>query len=275
MEQAQQVSQPQVPPSGPASTVPEKKDGKGGIFVGACLILLAGIVVLFVLVVAGLFLWNKLVLKRAEVAFSDLFSSEIERETGVGEDFGVPAGDEFSVEELERQVTVVPTEVKQGEKSSEVSGGMMTYSNSTLGFQISYPKGWRAESTIDDYSTISSAEVQGGNHFHIYSYPADRYSNPGLPVPSNELKVEVWLFEAMDKTINEWASEPVDVIKTEDMVIDGNKAIKVWEVAEMVGEIMTIYYMDGDRGAMIISWPHDTAYLSEFDEIVKSFKFTN
>jgi len=256
----------------------EKKGNKSGraLWMGACLVIVFGLFCLVILVIGGFFLWNKLVLKRAEVAFSDLFSrSQVEE--GYGEPAESGQDSEFGVKDLEREGTevLVEGEQKRELEETESSSDKQTYENSQLGFWISYPEGWRVESTIDDYSTIALAEVQGGNHFHIYSYPADRYANPGLPVSSNELKVEVWLFENMGKSLNEWVGELIDVIKTEDMVIGGKKAIKVWQADEMIGQSMAIYYVDKNKGAMIISWPHDTGYSAEFDQIVQSFRFTD
>jgi hypothetical protein len=151
------------------------------------------------------------------------------------------------------------------------------------GFSIEYPHGWVLQSSIENFPTIQQARHGSGNHFEIYSY--DPLSQPGISdgsIPQEELKIAAHIYDNLGQTLDQWISsvanptegQGMTIERTEDLTINNRPARKVWGV---VGETHTLsaYYVDGERSALIQSHPHDSSRESDFDRILRSFKFTD
>lgn len=122
-------------------------------------------------------------------------------------------------------------------------------------------------------------------YFSIYSYQEDAFKGmPGLPVPTSELKVDVWVYNNVNKSLTEWVNSltaPLagveDVIRVEDAVIGDKVVKKVWTKDYEGGPepILGVYYLEGTKGVRFFSYPSNTQYLEEFNNIIKNFKFAD
>lgn len=164
--------------------------------------------------------------------------------------------------------------------------GSLVYT-SRHGFVIEYPAPWTLDATVETFPTLQRARHAGGNHFQITSYhPAriqEQGASPAAPVPQTELKVSVTLYDNLTAPLAEWTQasvqgsgggQPVTVTQTEDRVINGRPAKKVWYESPSTGPVVAVYYADGERGAVFIAHPPDSVHMEEFDRIVGSFRFT-
>jgi len=132
---------------------------------------------------------------------------------------------------------------------------------SKYNFKLYFPDNWR----ISDES---------GTWFAIYSYTEESVKNPGLPVGSNELKIECYLRTKTKSSINELLNRYQNIIKKETIEMDNGKiAIEILREDEMVDCILSIMYYDGFKEAFFNCWPYNSKYVNDFYEVVKSFSF--
>lgn len=152
---------------------------------------------------------------------------------------------------------------------------------SVHGFQIYYPKNWRISSLIDKFTNIAEAQRVGGNYFSIFSYPEDNIYNPGAPVPSNEIKIEIWVYDDVAAvSIDEWIKSLnlEKILHMENITIGNVVAKKILYGARVPYGVAgpgrkTVFYLNGNKGVKFHSWSLDTQYSQEFDDVVKTFKF--
>ncbi len=156
--------------------------------------------------------------------------------------------------------------------SSTDTTSWKTYRNEQYGFEFKYPAAWRMD-TYDGSPTLLGGEALS---LQIYSYPENNTYNPGAPVPQNEIKIEGDVYRtvgSLDELIKKLGGFN-NVVRTEDIVINGVVGKKVWTHDEEFGmEVLGVYYVDGGRGFSLTSWPSNSIYLNEFDQILSTFKF--
>lgn len=182
----------------------------------------------------------------------------------------------FPPEQKGEQITQ-PTETIQTNPTPKVdeTASWKTYTSLKAKFSIKYPENWRVESTVDNYSTVAEAEQAGGNHFAIWSFQ-NEYKYGVRPIPQNELKIEANLYSNFTKTLEEWIKEQQNIIKTEDILINGKTAKKIWQnfnSGPNPGQVLSVLYIEGNNAVQLYSWPYNTTYSEEFDAVVKSFIF--
>ncbi len=140
----------------------------------------------------------------------------------------------------------------------------MVLHKSKFGFEIKYYKNWRVETGGHHTTTISSYSAEKSNY------------NPGLPVPANEIKIEIQIKDNVKLTLDDYVSSYENIIRSEDIKINGVVAKKIlykikdpyeWEHLEVI-------YIHNKKFVNFNCYPSDTKYFKELDIIVKSFKFT-
>ena len=104
------------------------------------------------------------------------------------------------LEKLSFIPATTPTPIATATPTPDLLAGWQTYS-SKHGFSVKYPENWRLEAFLEQQDEIGTAQSAGTNYFQIYSYPSENSYNPSEPVPSNELKIEVWIKEENYQTL--------------------------------------------------------------------------
>jgi hypothetical protein len=143
------------------------------------------------------------------------------------------------------------------------------------GFSIMYPDNWYLDSSIENYDILTLANEQGGNHFCITSYDMNNVKNPGLPLNSNEIKIEIWIIlnDYLDKF--PWIPPSDKIIRDQKISLpDGNARRILFSLSDNLKDYLTldIYYETSVFFVKFSCYPYDSQYTSYFDEIIKTFR---
>ena len=147
--------------------------------------------------------------------------------------------------------------------------------NSKHGFSIMYPNNWYLDSSIESYDFLAQANEQGGNHFCITSYDTNNVKNPGIPINTEEIKIEIWIIidEYLDKF--PWIPTSYQIIDDEKILLhDGNARRILFSLSDNLKDYLTldIYYETSAFCVKFSCYPYDSQYTLLFDEIVKTFR---
>ena len=129
-----------------------------------------------------------------------------------------------------------------------------------VGYTFHYPRGWR----LDDCTN---------NGCQIFSYDWRNLINPGAPVPSTEVKIEL-VFSTTSDTPS-YETEPEEVLAAIDLRIGTMTGKRVWMIdnAELGAPCLETFLTERNRTVQIVCWPYNTRYAREYDEVVRSFRF--
>lgn len=132
-----------------------------------------------------------------------------------------------------------------------------TFEDSIIGYSIKHPENWNTQmaDTYSAESTIESFERQE--------------ASPGQ-VPQNEIKIAVRRFiENAAVTY----SPPVDnqIVDEKEVMIAGERAIR--RTIQGLGTNISVEIKHDNETFIVTAYPADSAYLEEFDTMLKTFSF--
>jgi hypothetical protein len=146
--------------------------------------------------------------------------------------------------------------------------------------QFEYPNSWQVEDMSKNYSSLGEAAQEGAAYVQVYSYDPLKVSNPTEGVPRDKIKIAI-MFRLNRKKLDYpkvLAELGISVLQKSDFRINGRDAYEVhYQVAseETRGrlDVLSIEYIDQDLYAKFICYPWNSAYVREFEELAKSFRY--